>query len=301
MIVVTGATGQLGRLIVEKLIERIPPDQIVVSVRDPKKAGDLEALGVRVRQGDFNDPGSLRHAFEGATQVLVVSSNARASGGNPLAQHHTAIDAAKAVGVRRIVYTSHMAASASSAFPPARDHAATEEMLRQSGLAWTALRHGFYAQSGLMMNGEGLKTGVIEAPLDGKVSWTTHADLAEADAILLTNEGRYDGPTPPLTASQAIDLDELAIIASDVLGKPVVRKLLTDGEFTAKMIAHGAPEGAAKFALGLYVASRNGEFTAVDPTLERLLGRRPASMRELLASNDKLTQQNSEKNESNTN
>lgn len=283
MIIVTGATGQLGRLLVEKLVGRVPPNQIGVSVRDAKKAGDLQGLGVRVRQGDFNDTDSLLYAFEGATQLLIVSSNARASGGNPLAQHRRAIDAAKAVGARRIVYTSHMATSATSAFPPAQDHAATEEMLSQSGLAWTALRHGFYAESGLMISGEGLKTGVIEAPTDGKVSWTTHADLAEADAIILADEGRYDGPTPALTASQAIDLDEFAIIASDVLGKPVSRKLLSDKEFKAKMIVRGTPEGAAKIALGLYIASRNGEFARVDPTLEAMLCRRPTSMRELIA------------------
>jgi NAD(P)H dehydrogenase (quinone) len=285
MIIVTGATGQLGHLIVEKLLERVFPNQIGVSVRDPQKASDLEGFGVRVRQGDFNNADSLLYAFEGATQVLIISSNARASGGNPLTQHRTAIDAAKAVGARRIVYTSHMAASATSAFPPAQDHAATEEMLSQSGLAWTALRHGFYAESGLMISGEGLKTGVIEAPADGKVSWTTHADLAEADAIILADEGRYDGLTPALTASQAIDLDEFAIIASDVLGKSISRKLLTDEEFKAKMIVRGTPEGAAKIALGLYIASRNGEFASVDPTLEQLLGRRPTNMRDLIAIN----------------
>jgi len=92
-------------------------------------AGALTALGVRVRHGDFEDPKSLQHAYEGATQLLMVSSNAGASGGDPRAQHRTAIDAARHVGARRIVYTSHMAASATSAFPPMHDHAATEAML----------------------------------------------------------------------------------------------------------------------------------------------------------------------------
>jgi NAD(P)H dehydrogenase (quinone) len=283
MIVVTGATGQLGRLIVSKLLDRVPAEQVGVSVRDPKKAADLMALGVRVRQGDFDDAGSLRHAFERAAQILIVSSNAAASGGDPLAQHRTAIDAAKAVGARRIIYTSHMAASANSAFPPARDHAATEAMLAESGLAWTALRHGFYAESALMINGEGLKSGVIEAPADGRVSWTTHADLAEADAIILADEGRFNGPTPPLTALHAIDIEEFAIIASDVHGKLISRMVLSDDEFKAKMAARGTPEGAAKIALGLYVAARNGEFSTVDPTLQQLLGRSPMTMRELIA------------------
>ena len=283
MIIVTGATGQLGSLIVNKLMDRVPADRIGVSVRDPQKAADLEARGVRVRQGDFGDADSLRHAFEGATQILLVSSNARASGGDPLAQHRNAIDAAKAVGAKRIVYTSQMAASATSDFPPARDHAVTEAMLAKSGLAWTALRHGFYAESGMMINNYGLTTGTIEAPADGKVSWTTRADLAEADAIILADEGRFDGATPPLTAAEAINLEEFAAIASDVLGRPVSRKVLSDEEFRAKMAARGAPEGALTMALGLYVAARNGEFATVDPTLETLLGRRPTDMRMLIA------------------
>ena len=164
MIIVTGATGRLGRLIVEKLVDHVPAHQVGASVREPRKAADLEPRGVRVRHGDFDDPASLRHAFEGAAQVLIVSSNARASGGDALRQHRSAIEAARAVGARRIVYTSHMAASASSAFPPMLDHAATEAMLEQSGLAWTALRNGFYAATGLALMGDALETGLIEQP-----------------------------------------------------------------------------------------------------------------------------------------
>ena len=283
MIVVTGATGKLGRAVVQNLVIRIGARQVGASVRDPGKAADLQALGVRVRRGDFDDVQSVQHAFEGAAQVLIVSSNARAYGGDLLAQHRNAIDAARAAGVGRIVYTSHMAASASSAFPPARDHAATEEMLRGSGLAWTALRHGFYADSGLMFMGDALNTGVIEAPEDGKVSWTTHADLAEADAILLANDGRYDGPTPPLTGSEALDLADLATIASDLLGRAIERRVFPDEDMKVRMAARGAPEAAASIALGLYRASRAGEFATVDSTLERLLGRHPERMRNLIA------------------
>ncbi len=283
MIVVTGATGQLGRAIVQKLVERVPASRIAASVRDPQKAADLLALGVRVRRGDFADPASLAEAFEGATQVLVVSSNAAAVGGDPLAQHRSAIDAARTAGARRIVYTSHLAASATSAFAPARDHAVTEEMLRESGVAWTALRNGFYAASALMLMGEAPKTGVIEAPTDGKVSWTTHGDLAEAAAIILADEGRFDGPTPALTASKALDLSDLAAIASEFRAEPVRRFILPDADLRAKMVARGVPMRGADIVLGLYLASRNGEFAFVDPTLEQLLGRQPIPMRDVIA------------------
>ena len=212
-----------------------------------------------------------------------MSSNARAYGGDPLTQHRSAIEAARAAGAGRIVYTSHMGASDSSAFPPMLDHNATEEMLRQSGLAWTALRNGFYAASGVALMGDALQTGVLEAPDDGKVSWTAHADLAEAAAIILANEGRYDGPTPPLTGSESLDLTDLAGIASALLDRPVRRQTLPDEELRARMAARGAPGRVTDTVLGLYVASRAGEFAAVDPTLERLLGRRPISMRDVIA------------------
>lgn len=283
MIVVTGATGQLGRLIVEQLVQRVPASQVGASVRDPGKAAGLATLGVRVRQGDFNNPASLRHCFEDAEQVLIVSSNARARGEDTLTQHRSAIDAARAVGARRIAYTSHMGASATSAFPPMLDHSATEDMLRQCGLAWTALRHGFYAASGIALMGDALRTGVLEAPADGKVSWTAHADLAEAAAVILAHEGRYDGPTPPLTGTEALDLTDLAGIASALLQRPVERQVIGDAALRAKMVARGAPGPAVDIALGLCAASRNGEFARVDPTLERLLGRNPTTVRDLLA------------------
>ena len=283
MIIVTGATGHLGHAIAEHLVKHVGASQVGVSVRDPQKAAALAAMGVRVRHGDFADPAGLLHAFAGATQVLMVSSNASATGGDPLAQHRAAIDAAKAAGVRRIVYTSHMAAGATSLFPPMRDHAATEAMLRESGVPWTALRHGFYAASGVMLMGDAFKTGVIEAPDDGKVSWTAHADLAEAAAIVLANEGQFDGLTPPLTGAAAMDLADLAVLASEVLGRPVRRETISDGALKTKMAARGVPPAAADIALGLFAASRAGEFAAIDATLERLLGRQPVGMREVLA------------------
>ncbi|AKJ03230.1 uncharacterized protein YbjT (DUF2867 family) [Archangium gephyra] len=282
MIVVTGATGKLGRLIVEKLVTRVPVERVAVSVRDVQKAQELAARGVRVRRGDFSEPKSLVHAFEGASQVLLVSSNAAAYGGDTLAQHRSAIEAARSAGARRIVYTSHMAASHSSAFPPMLHHAATEQMLGESGLAWTALRNGFYAESALLLLGQGVRTGVFEAPEDGKVSWTTHDDLAEAAAVILANEGQYDGPTPPLTAAQALDFGALCDIASSVLGRPIRRSTVPEEEMRAKFAASGTPAPVIAMWLGLYRASRDGEFAAVAPTLQKLLGRAPASMREVI-------------------
>lgn len=283
MLVITGATGQLGRKIVHNLLQRVPAERIAVSVRDPNKADDLEEAGVRVRQANYEDAASLRHAWDGAQRLLLVSSNASASGGDPLAQHAAAIATARELGVERIFYTSHIASSSNSHFPPARTHAATEQMLAQSGLAWTALRHGFYADSALAMNARGFATGILAAPVDGKVSWTTHDDLAAADAILLAGTRTINGPTPPLTGSEALDLADLAEIAQTVLGKPVARHKLEDGKMIQSAEASGVASERIAIMMGYYRAARTGEFAQVDPTLSSLIGRRPQLMHDFMA------------------
>ena len=281
MIIVTGATGQLGRGIVERLLERVPAAEVGVSVRMPENARDLSERGVRVRPGDYDDDASLRHAFESASTVLIVSASTH--GDQALRQHQTAIDAARAAGVQRIVYTSHMGAGASSAFVPMVDHAATEERLHAASVAFTSLRNGFYTASGLMFMGQALQTGKLIAPEDGPVSWTAHADLAEAAAIALTDAGSLDGLTAPLTASEALDLADIAAVASEVTGREITRVTVSDDEYRAGMVAHGVPEAQADLLLGVFAASRRGEFAAVDPTLEQLLGRPPASVRDVMA------------------
>ncbi len=281
MFVVTGANGQLGRAITERLIERVPAARVGISVRDPEKAQAFRERGVRVRQGTFTDPESLRHSFQGASQVLLVSSGTTA--GDTLSQHRTAIEAARANGVRRIVYTSHMGSSETSEFAPMRNHAATEVMLRDSGIAFTALRNGFYASSALMFMGRALETGELLAPEDGPVSWTAHADLADAAVSVLTDEGRFEGPTPPLTASAALDMAGIAELASELSGRSIRRVTVSDEQHRAGMLARGLPETAVEIGMGLFRASRAQEFAAVDPTLERLLGRLPMSMRDLIA------------------
>jgi NAD(P)H dehydrogenase (quinone) len=283
MIVVTGATGQLGHAIVKKLATILPASEIAASCRDPLKAADVAALGVRVRHGDFAAPESLVNAFEGATQVLIVSSNAGATGGDPRAQHDVAIKAAIAAGARRIVYTSHMAANAHSAFPPMRDHAATEYLLANSGIAWTALRNGFYSASGIAMMGDAFKSGYFEITQDGKFSWAAHADLAEAAALILTQEEKYQGPTPPLTGPQSLDFADLASLASAVLGKAIAKRIISEDGMRAKMATRGAPPSSLAMVLGLYQAANDGEFGQVDASLEQLLGRPLISMRDLIA------------------
>lgn len=282
MIVVTGATGQLGGRIVAALLDRQPAEEIGVSVRDPMAATHLAERGVRVRLGDFAEPDTLPAAFEGARQLLLVSSNAEAQGGDAVSQHRDAIRAARAAGVRRIVYTSHMAASDISAFAPMRTHATTEAMLASSGLRWTALRNGFYASTLATML-QTMPGDLIETPQDGKICWTAHADLAAAAAEVLLNEGRFDGPTPPLTGVEAMDFADVARLLSDQRGRPVSWRAVPDDDQVALLRGFGVSDRVIDIMLGLYRAARAGEFAATGRTLSDLIGRPPITVAEALA------------------
>ncbi|WBO68415.1 NAD(P)H-binding protein [Streptomyces camelliae] len=276
MIIVTGANGHLGRRVVDRLVTRVPVEQVGVSVRDPLRAQALADRGVRVRQGSFTDPAALAHAFEGATQVLVVSVDKM--GDEAVRQHRTAFEAAVAAGARRVLYTSHMGTAATSRFEACRDHAADEAALRACGVPFTALRNGFHAASALQLLGPALETGEIALPEDGPVCWTLHDDLAEAAAVLLADEGRFDGPTPSLTAGQALTFADIPGIATRVTGRAVKRITISDEQFRERLTGHGLPAERADQLLGIFAASRAGEFAGVDPTLAGLLGRAPVAM-----------------------
>ncbi|MBB4911021.1 NAD(P)H-binding protein [Actinophytocola algeriensis] len=281
MIIITGATGTLGAQIVDRLLTRIPADQVGVSVRDPSRAADLAARGVRVRRGDYGDPRSLAESFEGATQVLVVSAGQTGAAG--VALHVAPVDAALDAGARRVLYTSHQGAAEDSLFAPMPDHAATEHYLAKTGAPFTSLRNGFYTSTITAMFGQALETGELVAPADGPISWTAHADLAEAAAIAIADEGRFDGPTPPLTAPVALDLDDIAGVLTDITGRTIRRVVVDDEEWTATLTSRGVPADRAALLLGMFLGARRGEFATVAPDLEELLGRPPTPVRQVLA------------------
>ena len=278
MIVVTGATGQLGRGVVEQLRKLRPAEEIVASVRDPARATALADMGVEVRAGDFAKPETLAGAFAGTSQVLVVSVDRLSEEGRRM--HRAAIEAARTAGARRVLYTSHMGTHAGSVFS---DHYAAEAVLAESGGAFTALRHAFYAESMFHLIGRGLELGDIRAPEDGPVSWTPRADLAEADAVVLADEGRLDGVSPPLTAPEALTLADIAAIASELTGREIKRTVVADEEWRDAKVAEGAPSAVVDALLAMFRDARRGDFAAVYPALEGLLGRRPQTMRDVLA------------------
>jgi NAD(P)H dehydrogenase (quinone) len=280
MIIVTGATGALNGATVEHLLKLVPADQIGVSVRDAAKARHFAERGVRVRRGSYEDPAALLDSFEGADQVLLVSSNDPGADGVGLLR--VGIQTAVAAGARRILYTSHQHTGLDSPFFPARHHAATEALLADSGVSWTSLRNGFYAHSLDWLLGPWREAGVIATPADGPVSWTERADEAEAAAVILAGERHFDGPVT-LTASAAVTFGEIAAIASDVTGRDIRRVVIDDEQWVADGVAHGTPEPMARLMLGFFRAAREGCFAGVDPLLGDLLGREPRTVRDLLA------------------
>ncbi|WP_329050231.1 NAD(P)H-binding protein [Amycolatopsis sp. NBC_01488] len=279
MIVITGATGALNGATVEHLLTRVPAEEIGVSVRDVAKARSFADRGVRVRPGSYEDPAALRESFEGADQVLLVSSNDPAADG--VALHRTAIEAAVAAGARRILYTSHQNVRTDSSFAPARDHKATEEILAGSGVAWTSLRNGFYAHSLAWLLGPWRETGEIVAPEDGPVSWTHREDAAEAAAVILAGR-TVDGPVT-ITTPTAVTFDDLAALAADRTGREVKRVVVDDERWVADRIAAGTPEPMARMLLTFFPAARRGDFAETGPRLSELLGREPRPVAAALA------------------
>lgn len=280
MIIVTGATGALNGATVDHLLERVPAAEVVVAVRNPARAQRFADRGVEVRRADYADPNSLPAAFDGGDQLLLVSSSDPKA--DAVGLHRAAIDAAVTAGVGRILYTSHQGAAADSPFGPGRDHAATEQLLSESGGAWTSLRNGFYAHSLNWLLGPWQQTGLITVPADGPVSWTAREDAAEAAAIVLASDGAYDGPTT-LTANAALTFDDIAGLASELTNRQIGFEVIGEDAWIAAQVAAGHQEFMARFTLGMYQAAHEGFFAEVDPLLGQLLGREPQTVRDLLA------------------
>ncbi|WP_111766211.1 NmrA family NAD(P)-binding protein [Nakamurella deserti] len=280
MIVVTGAVGRLGGAVVTALLERLPADSIGVSTTRPDELATLSGRGVRVRHGSYDDPASLREAFAGADRLLIVS--APRHGAAAIDAHRAALDAARDAGVGRVFYTSHVGADALSPFPPAVTHATTEVLLRESGVPFTALRNGFYADTPLRLLRTAVQTGELRVPVDAPISWTAHRDLAPAIAMLLADPA-VDTATVNLTAGEATDCAGLADVAAAVLDRPIRHVVLDDEDYRAELTAAGVPELGVTMMLGIFRASRQRHLGIVDPAMAALIGRPTTTVGALLA------------------
>ena len=276
MIVVTGATGQLGKLVVEELLKTVPASEIVAAVRDPQKAQDIVSRGVQVRQADYSKPESLAAAFAGADRVLLISSS---EVGQRVAQHQAVADAARAAGVKLLVYTSILNAD-SSALLLSKEHKATEAYLRSSGVPFTLLRNGWYTENHTAALAPAVEHGaVLGAAKDGRFATATRADYAAAAAAVLTGKG-HENKVYELGGDKPYTLAELAAELARQTGKPVVYKDLPQAEYAKALTGFGLPDGLAGAIADADAGASRGELDTQSHDLSKLIGRPTTPLRQ---------------------
>jgi NAD(P)H dehydrogenase (quinone) len=257
MIVVTGASGQLGRLVIEALLKKLPAGEIVAAVRNPARVADLAARGIQVRQADYEQPASLAAAFKGADKLLLISSS---EVGRRVPQHRAVIDAAKATGVGLLAYTSILRAD-TSPLPLATEHKETESLIRASGVPAVFLRNGWYTENYLAALPTVLQYGaLLGSAAEGRIASASRADYAEAAAAVLTSDNQA-GRVYELAGDDSYTLTELAQAIAKQSGKAVAYQNLPEAEYKAALLGAGLPDFvAALLAESDVGASKGGLF-----------------------------------------
>lgn len=280
MIAVTGATGHLGRLVVDALLERgVPPSEIVAAVRSPEKASDLAARGVQVRRADYTEPATLDAAFEGVDRLLLVSSS---EVGQRVAHHRHVIEAARHAGVGFVAYTSLLRAD-TSPMRLAEEHRATEALIRASGIPFAFLRNGWYTENYTGTLAQTLAHGgMIGSAGEGRVSAAPRADYAEAAAAVLTGDG-HEGQTYELGGDDAFTMAELADEIGRQSGTEVVYRDLPEDEYARTLAGFGLPEAAAAIFADADARLAEGHLSTDSGDLRRLLGRPTTPMADVVA------------------
>lgn len=271
MIAITGATGQLGRLVIQALLQEheVPAQQIVAAVRNPAKAADLAALGVQVREADYSRPDTLDAAFKGVAKVLLVSSSEVGQRG---AQHRAVIDAARRAGIKLLAYTSILHAD-STPLAMATEHKETEAALRASGLPFVLLRNGWYTENRTAGIGAALQHGALPgAAGDGRISSAARADYAAAAAAVLVKDGQA-GRVYELAGDTGHTLAELAAEIARQSGKPVTYQNLSEAAFKAMLVQVGLPDALAGLLADSDAGTAKGGLFDDGRQLSQLIGR----------------------------
>ncbi len=270
MIGVTGASGRLGRLVIEELCARVPAERIVALARTPEKASDLVARGVTVRRADYDDSGSLETALEGIERLLLISGS---EVGRRIAQHRNVIEAARRCGVRLVAYTSILHAERTPLRLLAEEHLATEEALRASGLEWVILRNGWYTENyedrarAAAAEGE-----LVGAAGDARIASATRADYAAAAAVVMSTDG-HAGRVYELAGDDAWTMTDLARVIADVSGRPVRYRNLSPDAYRAFLVERGTPPVVADILATLEAGIAREALFDDSRQLSRLIGR----------------------------
>ncbi|MBZ6248439.1 SDR family oxidoreductase [Streptomyces olivaceus] len=277
-IVVTGATGHLGRLVVRQLLEKVPADQVTAVVRDRDRAADLAALGVRLAVADYNAPETFDGLFAAGDRVLLISGNEFDKG--RVQQHTVVIEAAGKAGVALLAYTS---APESLKAALADDHRATEEVLVGSGVPYALLRNGWYHENYTEQLAPVLEHGaVVQAAGEGRVSSASRADYAAAAVAVLTGEG-HENKAYELGGDEAWSFAEYAAELSRQTGKEIVYKPVSAETYTGILAGAGLPAPLAEILAGVDASIAKGELVVSTGDLSRLAGRPTTPLAEAVA------------------
>lgn len=279
MIVVTGATGKLGRLVIEALMRRSDPSQIIAAVRNPERMADLTTRGIKVRHADFDKPGTLIAAFMGAKRALLISSNDLS---HRTTQHLAAIEAAKRAGVQSLSYTSLLHADTSK-MRLAAAHKATEQALIASGMAYTILRNSWYLENYTEHLAPMIAEGTIHgcAAL-GRVCAASRNDLAEAAAVVLTKPG-HDKKIYELAGDQSFSMSELAAAVATHSGKAITYDDMSESDYNDHLVLSDVPQAMADVLSDADAAIARGEMEDKSGALHRLIGHETTGLSAALA------------------
>lgn len=284
MILLTGASGQLGQRIVQHLLARQPQNgahRLAVSVREPSRVAHLAEKGIEVRAGNFDDPQQLERTFAGVDRLVMVSTDGPRA--VRIAQHRNAIAAARAAGVGHILYTSFLDADPASPSEFAQVHADTEAALAESGMHCTILRNGLYADFLPMTFAGALQTGVLELPAgQGRVSYISRSELAEAIAAAALAP-RLEKAVYQLTGQTAHDYADIAARVSRATNVPLRYRAITEDEYARGLQAHGVPAWFAQALANMYTAAAQDRFAKCTNDVAALLGHPPRSIDCLIA------------------
>lgn len=279
MITVTAATGRLGRLVIEQLLQRgVPADQIVAAARTLHKAADLAARGLQVREANYTRPETLATAFAGTDKLLLISSDVA---GQRFGHAKNAVQTAVDAGVGLLAYTSFVNADTSS-LVLAEEHKQTEALIRESGLPYVLLRNGAYIEMYTQDLGPALQFGaIVGSAADGKVSGATRADLAAAAAVVLTSEGHV-GKVYEL-GGQPFTMADLAAEVSKQTGKPIAYQDLPVAEYAKVLVGAGLPEPFANVLADTSLGIARGDWYTTSTDLQRLIGRPSTTLADAVA------------------
>ncbi|MCK0196000.1 SDR family oxidoreductase [Ancylobacter sp. 6x-1] len=278
-ILVTGATGQLGRLVVANLARTVDPARIVAGLRRPEAAGDLGAQGIEARAVDYEKPETLAAAFDGIDRLLLISSNAI---GERATQHANVINAAKAAGVGLVAYTSLLHAD-TSPLPLRAEHVETERMLAASGLPHVLLRNGWYAENYNGFIPSALEHGAIAgAAGEGRIAAAARADYAAAAATVLAGEG-HAGKVYELAADEAFTMAGWAAALTQASGKAVAYRDMDEADYRAFLIGVGLPASVAELLATSDAGAAKGGLFDESHTLSHLIGRPTTPLADVLA------------------